>query len=134
VTLDQFYKNYVLPLMAEKQRSADAYGEQYVGVINAVLAEIWDINNTLQHGFRNYPVGSFEPFAAGDELPYDFRLLVTCAAYGCASRLLVDEAGDESNMIGFLESNYEAGKLKFTKAGYVPVKGAFDDIEENEGE
>lgn len=126
MTLTEFYKNYVLPLMAEKQSSAASYQEQYVGVINAVLCELFPLNNLILRARGLAEVEEFAPYGAGDELPYAADLLISCAAYGAASRLYVDEAGDEANMVGFLESCFEAGKRRFAEAHYVKIKNVFD--------
>ena len=124
MTLNEFYIKCVLPLMAEKQSAAGAYGEQFVAVVNAVLTELAPLNDRLRLAAGEEAPG-VRLYAAADELPFDRGLLMGCAAYGCAARLYVDEAGDEANMVGFLESCYEAGKTRFTKAEYVAVKRTF---------
>ena len=124
MTLKDFYTKCVLPLMAEKQSAASTYSEQFVGVINAVLAELAPLNDRLREE-KGEDAPGVRIYAAADELPFDNSLLMSCASYGCAARLYVDEAGDEANMVGFLESCFEAGKTRLDKAGYVAVKRTF---------
>lgn len=125
MTLSEFYQKCVLPLMAEKASAAAAYAEQYVGVINAVLCEIFALNNELRMARGREEIPEFRMLAASDELEYETDLLISCAAYGCAARLYVDEAGDEANMVGFLESNYEAGKARLQAARWVDTVSPF---------
>lgn len=120
-----FYQTCVLPLMAEKTSAAAAYAEQYVGVINAVLCEVFNLNNELRLARGREEIPEFTILTASDELEYETDLLVSCAAYGCAARLYVDEAGDEANMVGFLESCYEAGKERLQAARWVDVASPF---------
>ncbi len=136
MTLDEFYRGYCLPLMAEKQSAAEAYKEQYVGVINSVLCEIAPLNRRIlaARGREDLPpdgtTEEFSPFSATAELPYDSGLLIDCAAYGVASRLFVDEAGDEANTVGFLESCFETGKKKYSTGRYKPVRKYFAESED----
>ena len=121
MSLNEFFENHVLPIMGERQDSADSYEDAYVGVINTVLIDCLDIENNLRKmaGTEKLEMSLYE---ADDEIPYDLGLLVNCIVYGVASRLYIDEAGDESNMFIFLENNYEAKKSLYSKAEYVDVK------------
>ena len=121
MTLQEFYERHVLPIMAMSQDTADSIEEeQYTGVINTVLVDCLELNNFIREEKGEEPVEATF-YSAYDELPYDYSLLVNCICYGAASRLYVDEAGDEANMVTFLESNYEAGKRMYTKYRYENV-------------
>lgn len=121
MTLQEFYERHVLPIMAMSQDTADSIEEeQYTGVINTVLVDCLELNNFIREEKGEEPVEAVF-YLASDELPYDYSLLVNCICYGAASRLYVDEAGDEANMVTFLESNYEAGKRMYTKYRYENV-------------
>ena len=121
MTLQEFYERHVLPIMAISQDTADSIEEeQYTGVINTVLVDCLELNNFIREEKGEEPVEAVF-YSAYDELPYDYSLLANCICYGAASRLYVDEAGDEANMVTFLESNYEAGKQMYTKYRYEKV-------------
>lgn len=129
MTLQEFYERHVLPVMAMSQDTADSIEEeQYTGVINAVLTDCSDINNAmrLKKGEEEIAVAWY---AADDDLPYEYELLANCICYGAASRLYVDEAGDEANMVQFLEANYEKGKQKYISAEYVDALNIWSVLE-----
>lgn len=96
--------------------------EQYKGVINTVISECLDINNARRRQRGEEEVEQ-QWYELNDELPFEHEMLSACMCYGVGSRLYIDEAGDEANMVSFLETNYEAGKNRFFIAEYVPVKG-----------
>lgn len=48
MTAQEFFENYVLPIMAERQDAADGYEDTYIGVIKNFLEDCRDIENTLR--------------------------------------------------------------------------------------
>ena len=120
ITPDDFFENHVLPIMGERQDSTDIYEDMYLGVINTVLIDCLGIENAIRKrdGVEELPVHIYED---DEPIPYDEELLYNCAVYGVASRLFVDEAGDESNKFIFLENNYDRGKEKYMNAQYEDV-------------
>ncbi|MGI5823979.1 MAG: hypothetical protein ACOX7J_00240 [Bacillota bacterium] len=124
MTLTEFFENHVLPILAERQDSADSYEDTFVGVINTVLADCLDVENSIRQKKGTDPV-SVNIYAADDEIPYDLEFLLNCVCWGVASRLIPDEAGDESNMFIFLENNYQNGKEKYSVAHYENVENVW---------
>ena len=106
--------------MGERQDSADSYEDTYVGVINTVLADCLGIENGIREHNAQEKLG-LDMYGAEDELPYDMELLINCIVYGVASRLYIDEAGDESNKFIFLENNYQDRKDRFINALYEDI-------------
>ena len=131
MTLDNFFENHVLPIMGERQDSADSYEDTYVGVINTVLADCLNIENAIREKNNKEKI-SLEIYGAEDEIPYDTELLINCISYGVASRLFVEEAGDESNKFIFLENNYQDKKDVFINALYVTVDNVWGVYNGNE--
>lgn len=125
MTLKEFVLGYVLPCMAEKQSAFSAYAETYVGVCNVVLCEVWALNERLREMRGKDSLGEFAPLAATDEVPLEMDLLINCANWGVACNLLIDEAGDESAMVGYLNNKFEEGKAKFAKLRYAKVTNIF---------
>lgn len=127
MTLRELMMKYVLPCMAEKQSAFANYAETFVGVSNVVLCEIWDLNERLRKKRGRVPVslGEFAPVSEADELPLEFDLLVNCACWGIAANLLIDEAGDEGAMVGYLADKFREGKARFAQLRPVRVRNIF---------
>lgn len=118
MNLQEFYENHCIPIMGMSQDTAESIEEeQYTGVINTVLVDCSGINNAIREKNGETTIEN-KWYTAEDELPFDYGLLANCICYGVASRLYVDEAGSEANIVSFLEANYEAGKAKFINADY----------------
>ena len=122
--LNEFFENHILPIMGERQDSADSYEDTYVGVINTVLIDCLDIENAIRrkNGMAELGITTYE---AEYDIPYDMELMLNCIVYGVASRLYIDEAGDESNMFIFLENNYQRGKERYINALYENIGNAW---------
>lgn len=115
MTLEEYFEKIVLPVLGENQDAADSYDEEnYVAIINVILAECLDINNRI---FRKDGKEELESkwYLSSDELPFDDRLLKECICYGVASRLIIDDADTDTNKIGFLESCYNQARERFGK-------------------
>lgn len=122
MTLKELMTGYVLPAMAEKQSDFSNYAETYEGVGNMVLNEIWEQNARLRAQKGLPDLGEFVPFGSGDELPFDYGLLVNCAVWGIALGLRVDEAGEDGAMLGYFQDKYQEGREKYNVARYREVK------------
>lgn len=129
MNLQEFYENHCIPIMGMSQDAAESIEEeQYTGVINTILVDCSDINNTIR-AKKGEEALENKWYMAEDELPYDYGLLANCMCYGVASRLYVDEASSEANIVSFLEANYEAGKAKFINADYEDVTNIWQGLE-----
>ena len=55
MTLEEYFEKIVLPVLGENQDAADSYDEEnYVAIINVILAECLDINNRIFREWSRY--------------------------------------------------------------------------------
>ena len=122
MTLREYFEKLILPSMAERQDAAEIYEESYEAVVNAILADCFEIENAIrrQRGQEELPAVKY--YLADEELPYDLALMENCMNYGAAARLLVDEAGDEGPVVGYLDSLYREGKSRYLTGEYAEME------------
>lgn len=112
-----FLTNYILPLIGESSSSYDNYSEAFCGVLNVILADVYEIENSRRRCFRLDELAFEQGISSiDDELLYTEFVLKNIVSYGVASRLLIDE--DEEDKMGYLETCYADNFNSYAVATY----------------
>jgi hypothetical protein len=99
-----------LALLEEEVARAKSYNKFKIPIINQIIAECFDVNNSIRVADGLEPFDKTQiPLVSKDEdvIPYDIQLLRECMPYGVASRLVV---GDDKSIATAYSQQYEQYK------------------------
>lgn len=119
-TVEDLYESALALLSEDKQRVKD-YPKFKIPLTNQVIAECFDINNTLRVADGLIPFSKEQmPYLTLDEdiIPYDIKLLRECMPYGLAALLVMD---DDKEKCAVFSNQFELLKSKFTKAHFEDI-------------
>ncbi len=128
MTAQQLYEAALGVIPEEKER-AGSYENLKLPAINQVVAECFNINNSIRESEGLAPLGKNEmPFVnnENDEIPYDIWLLRVCMPYGVASILVLDD--DKQKATAFSQQ-YESYKAESRCASFEAIKDAYSEPE-----
>lgn len=114
-TVEDVYEASLALLSEEKQRVKD-YPKFKIALINQVIAECFEINNTLRKNEGLEPLTKEEmPYMTDDTdvIPYDVRLVRECMPYGLASLLVMD---DDKEKCSAFSNQFDILKRKYSRA------------------
>ncbi len=109
-----------MSLMGEEGKYESGYAPFVADIVNQLLADCFDINNSIRENAGKTPLASV-PYVTKteDELPYEYETLASIMVYGLAYWLLFqDDENDKANACNMM---YEQNKIRFTKAAYTDV-------------
>ncbi|WP_066649048.1 hypothetical protein [Christensenella timonensis] len=109
-----------MSLMGEEGKYESGYAPFVADIVNQLLADCFDINNSIRENAGKTPLASV-PYVTKteDELPYEYETLASIMVYGLAYWLLFqDDENDKANACNMM---YEQNKIRFTKAAYADV-------------
>jgi len=111
ITVDELYA-HTLNIMFEKPNSKD-YDAYYIGNINLLLGECFDVNNSLriQHGKEAL---EFIPFVTNgsDVIPYEYHLTREVLPVGLAAKFFID---DDLQKYGIFDTLYKNLKNRYER-------------------
>lgn len=119
-TVENLYEAALALLSEEKQRVKD-YPKFKVALTNQIIAECFDINNTIRE------LNGLAPFSKDDMpymtsetdiIPYDIQLVRECMPYGLAALLVMD---DDKEKCSVFSNQFELLKSKFSRAQFEPI-------------
>ena len=122
-TVDNLYDSSLALLSEDRQRVKD-YPKFNIALTNQIIAECFEINNTLRKNDGLKPLSKEEmPYVTDkdDVIPYDIRLIRECMPYGLAALLVID---DDKEKCAVFSNQFELLKNKYSKA-------CFEDITNN---
>lgn len=114
-SVEDLYDAALALLSEDKQRVKD-YPKFKLALTNQIIAECFDINNTLRSLDGLEPFGKEAlPYVTDEDdiIPYDIRLLRECMPYGLASLLVID---DDKEKCSVFSAQFETLKSKFSRA------------------
>lgn len=123
-SVEDLYDAALALLSEDKQRVKD-YPKFKIALTNQIIAECFDINNTLRS------LDGLKPFSkedlpymtsANDIIPYDLRLLRECMPYGLAALLVID---DDKEKCSVFSAQFEMLKSKFSKAQFSDIINSY---------
>lgn len=119
MTVRQVY-NIALALMAESASDAGDYEEQVIPLVNLMLPELWEINNSIRLAKGEERLEAFAQVSAlADVIPYEDIVLAGVLPYGLAAKLALD---DDASKASYFNGEYAEKKRLYSKALWVPVE------------
>lgn len=119
-TVENLYEAALALLSEEKQRVKD-YPKFKIALTNQIIAECFDINNTIRELDGLLPYKKEEmPYMTSetDVIPYDIQLVRECMPYGLAALLVMD---DDKEKCSVFSNQFELLKSKFSRAQFEPI-------------
>lgn len=119
-------KKYVKNIMEEQGGSTvPKYMNEYlpfaVGLVNRLLGELFEINNSIRRNHGKSPLQSIPCLAdSKDVIPYEYETISNIMVYGLAYWLLFQD--EEQNMANVMNAMYEENKLRYAKATYAQIE------------
>lgn len=123
MTLDALFKRTLSLMGADYDEESD-YRPKLVDTLNILLAENFDLNNSLRENAGEEPLAvipSYTELQLSETLTYDDRITVGMLPYGIAGNLLI---ADGSNVLG----DKRLSKYEYEREHLKPV--VFTDVDD----
>ena len=127
MTVQELYEA-ALALLSEQVARAKSYNYFKIPIINQVIAECFDANNSIRISDGLPALNKNEmPYMTSEEdtIPYDIRLLRECMPYGVASLLVID---DDKAKATVFSQQYESYKLKCSCVTLEDIKDVYSEV------
>ncbi len=127
MTVQQLYEA-ALALLSEQVARAKSYNHFKIPIINQIIAECFDANNSIRINDDLMPLHKSEmPLMEKEDdiIPYDIRLLRECMPYGVASLLVID---DDKSKASVFSQQYESYKAKCSSATFEMIIDVYSDV------
>jgi hypothetical protein len=127
VTVQELYEA-ALALLSEQVARAKSYNYFKIPIINQVIAECFDANNSIRISDDLPALNKNEmPYMTSEEdtIPYDIRLLRECMPYGVASLLVID---DDKAKATVFSQQYESYKSKCSCVTLEDIKDVYSEV------
>ncbi len=127
MTVQELYEA-ALALLSEQVARAKSYNYFKIPIVNQIIAECFDANNSIRVNDGLQPLHKSEmPLVSNEDdvIPYDVRLLRECMPYGVASLLVID---DDKSKASVFSQQYESYRAKCSSATFEPITDVYSDV------
>ncbi len=113
-----------MSLMGEESKYKSGYTPFVTDIVNQLLAECFDVNNTIRQSAGKTPLLEIPTIEKEtDVIGYEYQTVVNIMVYGLAYWLLFqDDEYDKANACNAL---YGQGKISYAKAAYADVENCY---------
>lgn len=106
---------YALGLMGEPSSSAADYSGYSLPAVNILLAECWQIENSIREAEGEETLTECPELAnLEEEIPYNRRLIVGCLSYGLAAKLILED--NDMAKFNYFNGMYVQAQGQYQKA------------------
>ncbi len=104
-----------MSLMGEESRYEGGYSEFAVDLVNQLIVDCFECNNTRRMFAGKEPLEDLPVMATlNDVIPFEYAVITGVLRYGLAYWLLFQD--DENDKANICNANYEGNKLRLSKA------------------
>lgn len=109
-----------MSMMGEEPRYRDDYETFVVDIANTLMADLFDVNNTMREQAKKQPLACVPVVQQSrEEIPYEYLCIKNIMVYGLAFWLLYHDG--ESDKANIQNAVYEDHKKKFSTALYQQI-------------